>query len=154
MNIWLLELSIYHLFLRKRWKSFYSFSWCWVFVLPSSHVILKVVLQVVLVLPIQPTLFVSGFRRTVVGFRLFSAERVDALCLSTLRFFLIISWDLIPRPLGRKYLIPIPIPSCLLRGSLFWFLAVRWRQQILYTNRAKVFSIETELFRWTMQILL
>ena len=38
---------------------------------------------------------------------------------------LIISWGLIPRPLGRKYLIPIPIPRCLLRGSLFWFLAVR-----------------------------
>ena len=31
---------------------------------------------------------------------------------------LIISWGLIPRPLGRKYLITIPIHSCLRRGSL------------------------------------
>ena len=109
----------------EKLKNFYSLSRCTVFVLPSSHVILKVVHQVVLVLTIQPPLFVSGFRRTAVDFRFFSAEMVDAFCLSTLRFCLIISWGLIPRPLGRKYLIPIPIPRCLLRGSIFWFLAVR-----------------------------
>ena len=86
--------------------------------------ILKVVHQVVLVLTIQPPLFVSGFRRTAVGFRLFSAEMVDALCLSTLRFCLIISWGLIPRPLGRKYLITIPIPRCLRRGSLLTVVLV------------------------------
>ena len=31
---------------------------------------------------------------------------------------LIISWGLIPRPLGGKYLISILIPCCLRRGSL------------------------------------
>ena len=63
--------------------------------------ILKVVHQVVLVMPIQPTLFVSGFRRTAVGFRLFSAERVDAFCLSTLRFFNnLLGFN--PSPLGAK----------------------------------------------------
>ena len=81
------------------------------------------------------------------GFRLFPAKMVDALCLSTLLFCFMISWGLIPRPLGRKYLIPITIPSCLLRGSIFWFLAVRCRQPILYANKAKEFSIETGFFR-------
>ena len=81
--------------------------------------ILKVVHQVVLVMTIQPPLFVSGFRRTAVGFRLLSVEMVDAPCLFTIRLCLIISWGLIPRPLWRKYLITMPIPRCLRRGSLF-----------------------------------
>ncbi len=41
----------------------------------------------------------------------------DAIGLSAT--FLIISWGLIPRPLWRKYLITMPIPRCLRRGSLF-----------------------------------
>ncbi len=37
---------------------------------------------------------------------------------------LIISWGLIPRPLGRKYLITIPIPRCLRRGSIFLVMKI------------------------------
>ena len=37
---------------------------------------------------------------------------------------LIISWGLIPRPLGRKYLITFPIPRCLWRGSLFLVMKI------------------------------
>ena len=37
---------------------------------------------------------------------------------------LIISWGLIPRPLGRKYLIPFPVHRCLWRGSLFLVMKI------------------------------
>ena len=41
-----------------------------------------------------------------------------------IRYGLIISWGLIPRPLGRKYLITFPIPRCLRRGSLFLVMKI------------------------------
>ena len=37
---------------------------------------------------------------------------------------LIISWGLIPRPLGRKYLITFPISRCLRRGSVFLVMII------------------------------
>ena len=37
---------------------------------------------------------------------------------------LIISWGLIPRPLGRKYLITFPMPRCLRRGSIFLVMKI------------------------------
>ena len=37
---------------------------------------------------------------------------------------LIISWGLIPCPLGRKYLITFPIHRCLWRGSLFLVMKI------------------------------
>ena len=37
---------------------------------------------------------------------------------------LIISWGLIPRPLGRKYLITFPIHRCLWQGSSFLVMKI------------------------------